>query len=174
MVFFVIIAFLIAFFLKRNPFQFVRNISFKWPLIILLSFGAQIVLSFVTLETREKIVWVFVLTFIGVIFGLYINRRIPGVKWICIGAALNLIALLLNGGTMPVSKKALQLTGQAGVSFATDARHHLMGDSVYWILGDWIPVIRYALSPGDILAGIGIAILIIKHSEKRSDQDEGK
>lgn len=111
--------------------------------------------------------WIFVLTFIGIIIGLFINRAIAGIKWILTGAFLNLLAMLLHGGTMPVSEKALKLTGQANNDFEADARHHLLNESTFWILTDWIPLLRYVLSPGDILAGIGIIILIVKHSEYR-------
>jgi len=167
MFYFIIVAFIITLYQKRNPFSFIRNISFEWPLVILLSFGTQIVLSIITMRTAEKFEWVFVLTFVGVIVGLLKNRKIPGVKWIAAGATLNLLALLLHGGTMPVWEKALQLTGQENVLLDTDARHHLMNESNFWILGDWIPVIRYVLSPGDFLAGLGIILLIVLHSERR-------
>jgi len=167
MIYFIIIAIVITLLKKRNPFNFIRNISFEWPIVILLSFGTQIILSFITFQTKEKIEWVFILTFIGVIIGLFKNRKIAGVKWIIIGAVLNLLALLLNGGTMPVSEKALQLTGQGIGSFDTDARHHLMNETLYWALGDWIPLIRYVLSPGDIFAGIGVLLLIVRNSDHR-------
>jgi hypothetical protein len=167
MFYFIIIAFIITLYQKRNPFSFIRNISFEWPLVILLSFGTQIVLSIITMQTAEKLEWIFVLTFVGVIIGLLKNRKIKGIKWIVSGATLNLLALLLHGGTMPVSERALQLTGQENVLLDTDARHHFMNESVFWILGDWIPVIRYVLSPGDFLAGIGIILLIVLHSERR-------
>jgi hypothetical protein len=170
MFYFIIVAFFITVYQKRNPFSFIRNISFEWPLVILVSFGTQIILTVLTIQTKEKFEWVFILTFVGVIIGLLKNRKISGVNWIVTGAILNLLALLLHGGTMPVSKRALQLTGQESILFDTDARHHLMNESMLWILGDWIPLIRYVLSPGDFFAGIGIILLIVTHSEYRKGQ----
>jgi hypothetical protein len=170
MFYFIIVAFFITVYQKRNPFSFIRNISFEWPLVILVSFGTQILLTVLTIQTKEKFEWVFILTFVGVVIGLLKNRKIRGVNWIVTGAILNLLALLLHGGTMPVSKKALQLTGQESILFDTDARHHLMNESFFWILGDWIPLIRYVLSPGDFFAGIGIILLIVTHSEYRKGQ----
>jgi len=170
MLYFIITAILLTLFQKRNPLTFIRNITFEWPLLILLSFGTQIALTFITIQTKEKLEWVFVLTFIGIIIALFKNRKIIGVKWILFGATLNLLALLLHGGTMPVSEKALELTGQESVQFDTDARHHLINETSFWILGDWIPFIRYVLSPGDFFAGIGIILLIVKHSEYRRRQ----
>jgi len=170
MFYFIIVAFCITVYQKRNPFSFIRNISFEWPLVILVSFGTQIFLTVFTIQTKEKFEWVFILTFVGVIIGLLKNRKITGVNCIVTGATLNLLALLLHGGTMPVSKRALQLTGQESILFDTDARHHLMNESMFWILGDWIPLIRYVLSPGDLFAGIGIILLIVTHSEYRKGQ----
>ena len=170
MIYFFIVAIVITLYLKRNPLTFIRNISFEWPLVILASFGTQIALSIFTLQSKEKVEWIFILTFIGIIIGLLKNRKIAGIKWIIGGAFLNLLALLLHGGTMPVSEIALEMTGQANMNLDTDARHHLLGESSFWFLGDWIPLIRYVLSPGDMLAGIGVILLIVKHSEYQRKQ----
>ncbi len=167
MLYFIILAILINLFQKRHPFTFIRTISFEWPLIILLSFGAQIVLSIVTVQTKEKIEWVFILTFVGIVIGLLKNRKIAGVKWIATGAIVNALGLLLNGGTMPVSDRALLLTGQESVLMEADARHKLMNETSFWFLGDWIPLIQYVLSPGDLFVGIGVILLIVKHSRCR-------
>ncbi|RDI40043.1 DUF5317 domain-containing protein [Falsibacillus pallidus] len=164
MIYFVIIAFIVTLFLKRNPFSFIRNISFEWPLLIVLSFAIQIFLSFYSSATRDKLEWIFILTFIGVIIGLWKNRHYSGVKWILAGAVLNLAALVLHGGVMPVDAHALQMTGQENAVFETDARHTLMENSLFWIVGDWIPVIRYVMSPGDIFVGIGIFLMIVCNS----------
>ena len=172
MLYFIILAIFIALFQKRDPFAFIRTISFEWPLIILLSFGVQIVLSIVTYHTKEKLEWIFVLTFLGIIAGLLKNRKIAGVKWIVTGAIINCFALFLYGGIMPVSNKALRLTGQESVLFETDARHQLMNETWFWFLSDWIPLVQYVLSPGDFFVGIGIILLIVKHSGYRNKQGD--
>ncbi|WP_174727000.1 DUF5317 family protein [Mesobacillus harenae] len=169
MKYFLVFAVIYTLLKKRNPFTFIKNVEFQWPLVILVSFGVQIALAFITIETREKFEFILVLTFIGITIGLLKNKSIAGVKWIVVGAILNLTALILHGGLMPVSEAALKSTGQDGdLTFETDSRHQLMQGSMdYWILGDWIPVIRYVLSPGDLIVGIGIVILIYKNSSTR-------
>ena len=158
---------------KRNPLTFIKNIEFQWPLIILISFGIQIALAFITVETNKKFEFILILTFVGLIIGLWKNRKIAGVKWIITGASLNLTALILHGGFMPVSKTALIMTGQGITSFENDSRHQLMKDSLqYWILGDWLPVVHYVLSPGDLLVGIGIILLIFCNSSNRKIKGE--
>lgn len=170
MKYFIIFAIIITLFQKRNPLTFIKNIKFQWPLVILISFGTQIALAFITFETQGKFELILILTFVGVIIGLWKNRFIAGVKWIIVGAILNLAALLLHGGLMPVSKDALTVTGQEIGTFENDSRHQLMKDSnLFWLLGDWIPVVKYVLSPGDFFVGVGIIFLIYKNSSKRKN-----
>lgn len=67
------------------------------------------------------------------------------------------------------------LTGQEAGSFETDSRHQLMNDSTLsWVVGDWIPVVRYVWSPGDIFVGFGIILLIFKNSSKIKIKGESK
>jgi hypothetical protein len=165
--YFLLLAILFTLVKKRNPLTFIHNIEFQWPLLIIISFGVQIALAFITIETNNKLEWILVLTFLGIIIGLWKNKHLAGIKWMVAGALLNLSALLLHGGLMPVSEEALILTGQTDPSFESDSRHQLMEDSMpYWILGDWIPVFRFVLSPGDFLVGIGMILLIYFHSSK--------
>ncbi|MEH7440557.1 DUF5317 family protein [Neobacillus drentensis] len=173
MKYFLLLAILFTLFKKRNPLTFIHNIEFQWPLLIIVSFGVQIALAFITIETKNKLEWILIITFMGIVIGLWKNRQLAGVKWILTGALLNLTALLLHGGLMPVSKEALILTGQTDPSFESDSRHQPMEASMpYWIFGDWIPVIRYVLSPGDFLVGLGIILLIFHHSSKMKIKGE--
>ncbi|MGS2779691.1 DUF5317 family protein [Robertmurraya sp. GLU-23] len=162
-----LLAILLTLLKGRNPLTFINNVKFQWPLVILISFGVQIALAIIAIESKEKFESILIYTFIGIIVGLIINYKIPGVIWIVAGAILNLLALLLNEGLMPVDENALKQTGQEVTSFETDSRHQLMTKTTkFWILGDWIPVIKYVLSPGDLFVAIGIILLIYKNSSK--------
>lgn len=176
MIYFLLAAFAITLLLKRNPMLFFKNIEFQWPLLIILSFGTQIALAFFTIKTEEKLELILILTFTGIIVALWKNRGIPGIKWILYGASLNLIALILHKGLMPVSDSAMKITGQSDTSFEGDSRHQLMEEfTITSILGDWIPVIKYVLSPGDLCVGIGIIMLVSinsARSEKKVKQHE--
>lgn len=44
---------------------------------------------------------------------LVVNRALPGVKLIVLGAALNLAVILANGGYMPITMEALERAGHA-------------------------------------------------------------
>ncbi|MBT2693618.1 DUF5317 family protein [Bacillus sp. ISL-55] len=164
MKYFLLLAFVITFSLKKNPLTFFKNVEFQWPLLIIVSFGAQIALAFFTIRTAVKLELVLIATFSGIILWLWKNRQIPGLKFILAGSTLNLLALLLHGGLMPVSEKAMTLTGQDVSSLGNDSRHQLMDSTFTWILGDWIPVLKYVLSPGDLLVGTGIITLVYLNS----------
>ena len=44
-------------------------------------------------------------------FFLFVNRRLPGIKLLLMGTALNLAVMLANGGYMPVTPEALERSG---------------------------------------------------------------
>ena len=63
--------------------------------------------------------------------------------FLCLGLALNLTVLILNGGFMPVRMKRLPQGYQTS--------HKSMGGQTRApFLGDWIPVAGGYLSPGDL------------------------
>lgn len=162
---FLIIGILLAVIKGRNPVTIIKNVEFQWPLLIIGSFGIQIALAGFTLYTTIKLELVLVLTFTGVIIGLVKNKGISGMKWIIIGCMLNLCALLLHNGLMPVSTTAMKLTGQDLGGLEADSRHQLMeSGTLTWIVGDWIPFFHYVLSPGDLFVGIGLILFIYRNS----------
>lgn len=164
MIYFILAAIIVTILLKRNPVQLI-NLSFRWPFLIIGSFGTQIALAFITIQTKDKYEIILIATFVCMVLGLWLNRRMAGMKWILIGAILNLLALILHGGLMPVSETAIRLTGQ-DMGFDTDSRHQLMdSSSPFWFLGDWIPLVQYILSPGDLLVGIGLFRFFVVNSK---------
>jgi hypothetical protein len=96
------------------------------------------------------------------------NWRITGVPLIVAGLLLNGLVVTTNGG-MPVSKSALEASGQADVLRLLledeGAKHHLLDDNdVLTPLGDVIaipPPIRQVVSVGDIFVYAGLVWLII-------------
>jgi uncharacterized membrane protein len=171
--YFLLVAIIFTLLRKRNPLTFINNVEFQWPLIIVICFGVQIALAFITIETNEKLELILIFTFVGITIGLWKNRKFSGVKWILTGSILNLTALLVHGGLMPVSEDALTMTGQEVSSLGHDSRHQLMENSMrFWILGDWIPVVRYVLSPGDFFVGLGIILFVYHNSSKIKPKGE--
>jgi hypothetical protein len=135
----------------------------------------QIVLELIAINFPDKQVPIILfLTFLGMLLGLWYNRELGGIKWVITGLSINIIALITHGGLMPVSEKAMKVAGlQYLLDYTHDSRHQDMGESFFWWLGDWIPVIvpigeNFVLSPGDVMVGLGLILFCIYHSSKRS------
>ena len=102
-----------------------------------------------------------VLTYALLVAFLWANIRTAGVRVIATGAALNLIAIMVNKGVMPASRTAERIAGEvqsAGYHNATPLAHaHLT-----W-LGDQIPVpgpLPNVLSIGDCIIFVGMLVLL--------------
>lgn len=102
---------------------------------------------------------------------LWANRRLPGVPVIAVGACLNGLAIIVNGGVMPAAVAARRLAGLAGGSgfhnSAVVAHPHLL-----WF-GDIIPVpwpLPNVLSVGDCIVFLGL--LFFLHRACRGDRAE--
>lgn len=133
----------------------------------------QIGLELIAIQYYRQFPIILFLTFIGMVYGLFRNRHIPGIPWILTGTITNIIALLTHKGLMPVSESAMNVAGlQHLLDYSQDSRHQAMEDSLFWWLGDWIPFLapigeNFILSPGDVIIGIGLILFCVKNSTKR-------
>ena len=91
------------------------------------------------------------------------NLRIPGMALVALGAASNLLAIVANGGVMPASPEAVAALGQeAAEGFSNSV---VMTDPALRPLTDlfalpaWLPGAN-VFSVGDVLIGIGVAVVI--------------
>ncbi len=112
-----------------------------------------------------------VLTSIGYLAalgGLWLNMAHRWVGVVLVGTASNALAIIANGGRMPVTRAALErlggpLLGAGGTG--VDPRHILATPGTpLAFLGDHIAVgagrLAAILSPGDLLMGVGLAGLV--------------
>jgi Family of unknown function (DUF5317) len=97
---------------------------------------------------------------VGAVF-LAANWRVPGMVLTALGAALNLLAILANGGVMPASPAALAAAGLPAAepgfrnsSVVDDPRLAFLGD-VFAIPASW--PLSNVFSVGDLLIGVGLA-----------------
>jgi hypothetical protein len=96
------------------------------------------------------------------------NWRLTGVPLVVVGLLLNGLVVTTNGG-MPVSRSALEASGQSDVLHLLladeGAKHHLLdSNDVLTPLGDVIaipPPVRQVVSVGDIFVYVGLVWLII-------------
>ena len=95
---------------------------------------------------------------VGAVF-LAANWQLPGMPLIAVGAALNLLAISVNGGVMPASPTALAGAGlgvdEPGFQNSTalaEPRLALLGD-VFYLPASW--PLSNVFSVGDILIAVG-------------------
>jgi hypothetical protein len=96
---------------------------------------------------------------------LYLNRRIPGLWLVAVGAFLNLLAIVANAGVMPAASGALATadvrpSGEVFANSAYVANPNLgfLGD-VFAIPSSW--PLANVFSPGDVLIAIGVGWAIL-------------
>lgn len=109
--------------------------------------------------------------------GFALNLRLPGMPLAALGALLNALAVLANGGHMPVFPWALEAAGLGGyrplLEGAGDGAHLLVeGEAPLGFLGDWIPLPGVVLSPGDLLILLGVFLLAGVPRRKTSGDPE--
>ena len=121
---------------------------------------------------RVPVGWVFVLAYLFIFAWLWRNWTVPGLQIASVGIAANTLAVVLNGGHMPVWGAAFTAAGLSVDAIAGDPFHHLLlSDSVSafvargGLFGDVIPIplplIRDVVSLGDILLALGIFWAIV-------------
>jgi hypothetical protein len=98
---------------------------------------------------------------------IIVNRHLPGMAIVGIGAALNFAVMAANGGKMPVSYDAVKRVHMEREFSANMARHSLLDkDTRLGLLADIIPrpwppfPERDVASFGDIFLSVGLFILV--------------
>ena len=95
--------------------------------------------------------------------GAVLNRRIRGVLFVAVGMGANVVAIVANGGTMPVLPEAMRA---AGASYVTrnnstaeaDPRLPWLVDR--WAAPDWVPLAN-VFSVGDVVIAVGAVVLVL-------------
>jgi hypothetical protein len=112
--------------------------------------------------------FVHVIAYLMVLIVIYINRRLPGMALIGLGAILNFTAIAVNSGKMPVSPQAAKSAGMERLlARKNQARHSLINSNTRLkFLCDVIPLKwppfpdPQVISLGDIGLAFGLFILV--------------
>lgn len=141
-----------------------RSLRLRSPWLLWLALGALVVLiAFPGEETPWRIALNVAVYPLGLAW-VWMNRHVPGMWIVGLGAACNLAAIFANGGVMPASARALQIAGlppEPGI-FTNSA---VLADPRLLFLGDviptpsWLPLAN-VVSPGDVLIVLGLAYTI--------------
>lgn len=156
-----------------------RNLAafrFRMAWLIFAAVATQIVafpfafLPWTTSDGLARALWL--CSYGALVAFAFLNRKIPGVPIVAAGIALNLVAIISNGGHMPVTAAALRgadrdyelLNNSAAV-----ANPHLPWLVDRWAVPDWVPYAS-VFSLGDVLIGIGAAVIVFCAMETRLPQ----
>ena len=116
--------------------------------------------------------WIYVASTALVVAVMLANARLVGVPIVVAGAALNLAAIVANGGAMPAGASALAALG-AGIGSHTNSilveRPAVEPLTDVFATPTWLPFAN-VFSVGDILIGTGVAVAIAA-AMRRPDPD---
>jgi MFS family permease len=151
------------------------DLRLRWIPILGLALGLRvgaILLGQADGSGDLPIEWAFVTAYLLLFLFLGANWRVPGLQVAAVGIGLNTLAVILNGGRMPIWAGAYQAAGFAPGSLDNDPFHFLISSgsvadfvSRGGIFGDVvplpIPLIRDVVSIGDLLLALGIFWAIV-------------
>jgi hypothetical protein len=103
------------------------------------------------------------------IAGALVNRHVRGVPIVAAGMAANVVAIVANGGTMPVLPGAMRAAGDEYLSQANSTAvsdPHLSWLVDRWAAHDWIPFAN-VFSVGDVLIAVGAVVIVLAAMDVR-------
>lgn len=146
------------------------QLRFRWGLAVMGAMAAQLLLfsSPAGDALGAAAPAVYMGTNIVVLAVVARNLAIPGLPLVLLGGAANLLAMIVNGGYMPVSRAALEAMGHGpgttGYSNSALLEHVSLAPLTdIFAMPTWVPAAN-VFSVGDILIGVGVAIAIVAGS----------
>ncbi len=149
------------------------DLRIRWAWLAIAGLAAQIVLFIPTVG--DALGGVAPLVYAGssaaILAVILANLRVPGLQLVAAGAACNLVAIVANGGYMPVSGGALASLGWVeppGYSnSAAVADPALAPLTDIFAMPSWLPFAN-VFSVGDVLIAVGIAATIALAMRRRA------
>ncbi len=151
-----------------------QDMELRWLVLPFLSVGVQFFVVYVGLSDAGALRrFLFVFSYLLLVPFIWINRRYLGVVAMGAGIALNFLAIVSNGGLMPLDPETVERVGQtekiADVRLGEpvpDSKNVLLerDNTRFWFLSDVLsfdnPVGLYAFSAGDVVIVAGMAVLM--------------
>jgi hypothetical protein len=148
------------------------KIKFGWLIILSvfmqrMPFALSDPSSFVELKKA-----LLVLSYLLLLWVLSNNLHLWSMRILALGTALNFVAIVANGGLMPVSPGAILQAGMTSIEQSGLGKVLPKGTGILlpvdqtnlWVLSDIIPIslVGGVFSLGDILIGIGLLVFMIE------------
>jgi hypothetical protein len=144
------------------------NVHFRWPFFIVVVLLVKEVGLLTPLNRVDGVQFVYAISLAALVaWTIWHFDLLPGVWLVSIGAALNLVVVVANGGRMPV---APELAGHL-IERGHIGQYTVMGPGTnFGWLADWIGVpgpLGGAYSPGDVVVAIGIGAVAFLGTHRR-------
>jgi hypothetical protein len=136
------------------------NLAFAAILLQLIAFPSD-VLPWTMPSSVARVLWL--VSYALLIWMLHLNIRLRGTPLVAAGLFCNLIAIVANGGLMPVRGSAL---AAAGRDYSTHnnsiqlGHPHIAALIDRWAVPGWIPFAN-VYSVGDVLIALGTVVVIV-------------
>jgi len=152
------------------------EVPFRWAPLAFGGVIVQLILFFPAVaEALSGMAALAVALFVGstvaVLAVVVRNVRLTGLPIVAVGAALNVAAILANGGLMPATPEAMAAAGVtpehgfAAGSVTSDPALPWLVDR--FALPSWLPLAN-VFSVGDVLIGVGIAVAVVAAMHART------
>ncbi len=141
------------------------DLDLRLPWVAIAALAIQVVLFVPAIGDALGPVapWVYAASTAAIVAVLLVNVRIAGIAIVAAGAACNLVAIVANGGYMPVSPAALAALGWAeahGYSNSAAVADPALGPLTdVYAMPPWLPFAN-VFSIGDVLIAAGLAVTI--------------
>jgi hypothetical protein len=161
-----VVAGLILGFLTGGSAARLGALRLTWAPLIVLGMAVQLALFSSPLGNAigDAAPVVYVLSNITVLVAVAANLAVPGLALVLAGGASNLLAIVANGGYMPVSPGALEAMGRLpkeGYSNSAPLDVVALGPLTdVFTMPAWVPMAN-VFSVGDVLIGVGVAIAVV-------------
>jgi len=151
------------------------DLKLKWPILLIVALGLRLATDLIgelNLPFQAPLGWTYIAGYGLIIVWLWFNWRVPGLQVAAVGIGANMLAVLANGGQMPIWAAAFSAAGFTEAQIANDPFHVLLrADTIAGfvasggLLGDVvplpIPLIRDVVSLGDLLLALGVFWAIV-------------
>lgn len=162
----------------RGSFAGLAHLSFRWGWVIMAGLLVQVVLfeGPVAAAVGDVGAILYVGSTAMVLAAIVANARTPGVPLVALGAALNLLVIVANGGYMPASAEAYAAAGIVppdGYSNTKVIAEPVLAPlSDFIVLPPWLPLAN-VISLGDLVIAAGTAATIALAMRSRASDDDG-
>jgi hypothetical protein len=142
------------------------DLRLSWAPLIVLGMAVQVLLFSTPLGNAlgDAAMVAYILSNVVVLTAVAVNLAIPGLPLVLAGGTSNLLAIVANGGYMPVSPDALAAMGRLpkeGYSNSVPRDAVVLGPLTdLFTMPSWVPMAN-VFSVGDILIGVGAAVAVI-------------